>query len=60
MVMAYLALAAAGIALVCWGFPASHRLRKPFDILAALAVLAGVASFLLGTLLTVAPHFFQG
>lgn len=60
MVMVYAALAVAGIALICWGLPASHRLRAPFDILASLAVLAGLAVALLGTLLIVAPRFFQG
>ena len=60
MVMAYVALALAGIALICWGLPASHRLRAPFDILAALAVLAGVVAALLGALLIAAPGFFQG
>ena len=60
MVMAYVALVLAGIALICWGLPASHRLRAPFDILAALAVLAGVVSALLGALLIAAPGFFQG
>ena len=60
MVMVYLALARAGIALICWGLPASHRLRSPLDILAATAVLAGLVAALLGTLLIVAPGFFQG
>jgi len=60
MAMFYLALAVLGIATICWGLPAAHRLRAPFDILAALAVLAGVAASLLGALLTVVPGFFQG
>lgn len=54
------ALLAGGIALVCWGFPAAHRLRRPFDSLAALAVLAGVVAGLLGTLLAAVPDFFKG
>ncbi len=60
MAMFYLALAVLGAAMICWGLPAAHRLRAPFDILAALAVLAGVAASLLGALLTVVPGFFQG
>jgi len=60
MVMFYLALAVAGLALICWGLPAAHRLRAPLDILAALAVLAGVVASLLGALLVVVPGFFQG
>lgn len=60
MSMAYAALALAGLALVIWGLPASHRLRPPLDIAAAFAVLVGVAAALLGTLLIVAPGFFQG
>lgn len=60
MVMFYLALAVAGLALICWGLPAAHRLRAPLGILAALAVLAGVVASLLGALLVVVPGFFQG
>jgi len=60
MVMVYLALALSGLALICWGLPASHRLPAPWDIPAALAVLAGVVASLLGALLIVAPRFFQG
>jgi len=60
MAMLYLALALTGVAMICWGLPASHRLRSPWDILAALAVLAGVAAAILGVLLIAAPRFFQG
>ena len=60
MVVFYLALAVIGLALVCWGLPAAHRLPAPLDILAALAVLAGVVASLLGALLVVVPGFFQG
>jgi len=60
MVVFYLALAVIGLALICWGLPAAHRLRAPLDILAALAVLAGVVASLLGALLVVVPGFFQG
>ena len=60
MVVFYLALAVIGLALICWGLPAAHRLRAPLDILAALAVLAGVVASLLGALLVIVPGFFQG
>jgi hypothetical protein len=60
MVMVYVAMAVSGIALICWGLPAAHRLRSPLDILAALAVLAGVVAALLGALLIAVPGFFQG
>ncbi|MDD2337768.1 MAG: hypothetical protein PHD01_14495 [Geobacteraceae bacterium] len=50
----------AGIALVTWGLPAAHRMKSPFDCLAALAVLAGVIAGLLGTLLIAVPDFFKG
>jgi hypothetical protein len=53
-------LLAAGIALIAWGLPAAHRLNKPFDSLAALAVLAGVIAGLIGTLLVLVPDFFKG
>ena len=49
-----------GIGAVVWGLPAAHRLKKPWDIAAALLVLAGVILALLGTLLTVVPGFFKG
>lgn len=60
MVTLYLAMVAAGLCAMGWGLPAAHRLRRPFDILAALAVLAGVVIALLGTLLAAVPGFFQG
>lgn len=60
MTILYLALALSGIALVCWGLPAAHRLQSPWDTLAALAVLVGVVAALLGALLLAVPGFFQG
>ena len=56
----HLAMIGAGLALVIWGLPAAHRLQKPWDAAAALAVLAGVIVALLGTLLTFVPGFFKG
>ncbi|QEM69834.1 hypothetical protein FO488_17855 [Geobacter sp. FeAm09] len=55
----YLALVVAGLAAVIWGLPAAHRLQKPYDIAAALAVLAGVILTALGILLTIIPTFFR-
>ena len=49
-----------GVGAVVWGLPAAHRLQKPWDVAAALLVLAGVILALLGTLLTVVPGFFKG
>ena len=60
MEISYLILVAVGLAMIGWGLPAAHRLRKPLDILAALAVLCGLLLALLGALLTVVPRFFQG
>ena len=60
MVIVYLGMLLAGLALIFWGLPAAHRLRRPFDILAALAVLAGLVAALLGALLITVPEFFQG
>ena len=60
MLIAYIGLVLFGIALMWWGLPAAHRLKSPLDILAALAVLAGLGAALLGTLLICAPGFFQG
>jgi len=56
----YWLVTAVGTALAAWGLPAAHRLRSPLDIVAALAVLAGVVTALLGTLLLFVPGFFKG
>jgi hypothetical protein len=50
----------AGICLMVWGLPASQRLQRPWDTLAALAVLIGVILGLLGALLLTVPNFFKG
>lgn len=60
MTFLYPLMIVAGLALVAWGLPAAHRLRRPYDTLAALAVLAGVIVALVGTLLTAVPGFFKG
>jgi hypothetical protein len=54
------ALIAGGVVAVVWGLPAMHRLRAPFDILASLTVLLGVALALLGVLIFTVPGFFKG
>jgi hypothetical protein len=56
----HLAMICAGLGGVVWGLPAAHRLKPPWDAAAALAVLAGVALSLLGTLLVAVPGFFTG
>ncbi len=60
MQILYPAMIVAGVAAIAWGLPAAHRLRYPFDILAAFLVLVGTAVALLGALLTAVPGFFQG
>ena len=60
MQILYPAMFVAGLAAIAWGLPAAHRLRPPFDILAALVVLAGTIVVLLGALLTAVPAFFKG
>jgi hypothetical protein len=54
----YIPLIIAGLAAIVWGLPAAHRLRRPFDIGAALLVLAGVILSVMGVLLTIIPNFF--
>ena len=49
-----------GLAAIAWGLPAMHRVRNPFDILAALSVLAGVISSIIGALIFTVPGFFKG
>jgi len=60
MLIAHLAMIGFGLGAVIWGLPAAHRLKKPWDAMAAIFVLAGVILALLGTLLTVVPEFFKG
>lgn len=55
----YLFLIIAGMAGIIWGLPAAHRLKSPYDIGAALAVLAGVIATAMGILLTFIPGFFR-
>ena len=55
----YILLIIAGVAGMAWGLPAAHRLRRPFDIGAAVVVLCGVIIFALGILLTFIPGFFR-
>lgn len=55
----YLLLIIAGLAGIIWGLPAAHRLKSPYDIGAALAVLAGVIASAMGVLLTFIPAFFR-
>jgi hypothetical protein len=55
----FIPLIIAGLAAVVWGLPAAHRLRFPFDIAAALAVLAGVVTTAMGILLAIIPNFFR-
>jgi hypothetical protein len=56
----HLAMIFGGIAAIFWGLPAAHRLKKPLDAFAALAVVAGLLVALFGILLTVVPGFFRG
>lgn len=55
----YILLIIAGLAGIVWGLPAAHRLKSPYDIGAALTVLAGVMVTAVGILLTFIPHFFR-
>ena len=55
----YIGLIVAGLAAICWGLPTAHRLKPPYDIGAALAVLAGVIAAVIGVLLTAIPNFFS-
>ena len=54
----YIVLIIAGLAGMIWGLPAAHRLKSPYDIGAAVAVLGGVVVFAFGILLTFIPGFF--
>lgn len=54
----YILVTIAGLAAIIWGLPAAHRLKKPYDIGAAIVALCGVIAFALGVLLTFIPDFF--
>jgi hypothetical protein len=58
MLIVYFGMVVAGLAAIVWGLPAAHRLKCPFDILAALVALAGLIAALIGTLLIAVPGFF--
>jgi len=49
----------AGLLCLGWGFWAAHNAKKPLDIVGSLAILAGLATALLGTLLVCVPGFFS-
>jgi hypothetical protein len=55
----FIPLLIAGVAAMAWGLPAAHRLKKPFDLCAALVVLCGVIAFAMGVLLLFIPGFFR-
>jgi hypothetical protein len=55
----YWIMIVAGLAAIGWGLPAAHRLKFPFDTIAALVALIGLISALLGALLVAVPGFFQ-
>ena len=55
----FIPLIVAGLAAIAWGLPAAHRLRRPLDTVAALAVLAGVVTAAMGVLLVIIPDFFR-
>lgn len=58
MLIVHCGMVVAGLVAIVWGLPAAHRLKSPFDILAALLVLAGLIAALVGALLIVVPGFF--
>jgi hypothetical protein len=55
----FIPLIVAGLAAIVWGLPAAHRLKFPYGIAAALAVMAGVIAMTMGILLTILPNFFR-
>lgn len=59
MIAKHITLIVAGLAVTSLGLPASFRLRRPWQIPAALATLGGVVATLLGVLLLVVPGFFS-
>ena len=60
MTAAYIGLIVVGLGLIVWGLPAAHRFRRPWDAVAALAVLAGLCAAIFGALMTTVPGFLKG
>lgn len=56
----YWIMVVVGLVAIGWGLPAAHRMKFPFDIVAALVALAGLVAALLGSLLLAVPGFFKG
>lgn len=59
MTFLWLLLALTGLAMLVSGLFYGHRLARPWDTVAALAVPTGMALALLGALLTAVPGFFS-
>jgi len=49
-----------GMPIMGWGLWASYNTKKPWDIIAAVSVPAGLIITLMGVLLTCVPNFFKG
>lgn len=60
MTIIYIITAVAGIAATWAGFVLSHRLKKPWDTLAAFLVPAGIIMALVSALVIAVPGFFNG
>ena len=59
MTVLYALMIPVGLLFLGWGFWAAHNAKKPVDIIGSLAILAGLATALLGTLLVCVPGFFS-
>ncbi|MGB3975466.1 MAG: hypothetical protein WBM02_00075 [bacterium] len=47
-----------GLILLFWGFWASFKARKPWDIIGSILSPIGLFTAILGALLMCVPHFF--
>ena len=57
--MLYLLMIIAGLIIIAAGFRITHSAGKPWDILGALSLPAGMIITLLGVLLSSVPNFFK-
>ena len=55
----FIPLIIVGLTAIIWALPAAHAMKRPFDSCAALVALAGLATRLIGILLTIIPDFFR-
>ena len=60
MTLLYIITAITGLAAAACGLILAHRLKKPWDTVAALLVPAGIVTAIVSALVLAVPGFFNG